>query len=206
MSQQNLAHLCEVSQVAISRWEKGLDRPSPKSLLKISQLATDPEVVDKLRYASGVSDLAAPGKTPAASPIREIPLVAGSVAAGVGRAISGRDIEATLTFPREWLPRGGNIVAVRVTGDSMTPILDDGYIVLIDTAQRDPKRAVERMVAARDGDGITIKWLRQDGDIYMLVPNHTTPRHAVRIMRAEGNASICGVVVKIIADPPKPRK
>jgi hypothetical protein len=47
--------------------------------------------------------------------------------------------------------------------------------VLIDLTQKDPKRLVNDMVAARDAEGgVTIKWLRKIGNYYMLVPQHTS--------------------------------
>ena len=88
----------------------------------------------------------------------------------------------------------------------MAPVVGDGYIVIVDVSRRDPKKLVERMVAAREGDGVTIKWLRRDGDTYLLVPQHVTPRHQVRIMRQEGDFSIVGEVIKWIGQPPLARK
>jgi SOS-response transcriptional repressor LexA len=88
----------------------------------------------------------------------------------------------------------------------MSPIIGDGYIVIIDTSRRDPKKLIERMVAAREGDGVTIKWLRSDNGTFLLVPQHVTPRHQVRVMRADGDFSIVGEVVKWIGQPAPIRK
>jgi SOS-response transcriptional repressor LexA len=64
----------------------------------------------------------------------------------------------------------------------------------------------KRMVAAREGDGGTIKWLLRDGDTWLLVPQHVTPRHQVRMVRPEIDFSIMGEVIKWIGQPSPARK
>lgn len=89
----------------------------------------------------------------------------------------------------------------------MSPILEPGYIVLVDTGDRDPRRLVNQMVAARADDGVTIKWLRKEKETYILLPNHTSLRHPVRIISpGSDSVSIVGRVVKWIGEPPLPRK
>jgi SOS-response transcriptional repressor LexA len=83
----------------------------------------------------------------------------------------------------------------------MAPIINDGYVIVVDAAQRDPRKLVGKMVAAREDDGVTIKWLRKDKDAYLLVPQHVSPRIPVKIMRAEDDWGIVGVVVKWIGYP-----
>ena len=78
--------------------------------------------------------------------------------------------------------------------------------MLVDVAQRKADELVGYMVAAREDDGVTIKWLRKDGDVYFLVPQHTSERHPIRVIRDEGTWSIVGKVVKIIGDPPQPKR
>lgn len=111
-----------------------------------------------------------------------------------------------LPLPRSWFRRTGELIALRITGDSMAPIIQDGYIVIIDTSKRQAKQLVEKMVAAREDDGVTIKWLRRDGDTFLLVPQHVSPRHPVRIVQPFGDFSIVGEVVKWIGEPPPARK
>ena len=143
---------------------------------------------------------------PAHSDTRSIPLLHDSAAAGTPRVIDEEEIEQLISMPRSWLPKGGTLYAIRISGDSMSPAVCDGFICIIDVQQRDPKKLVERMVAARDTDGVTIKWLRSDGDQYLLVPNNVSPRYPVRIMREEGDFSVVGRVVKWIGEPQQPRK
>lgn len=60
----------------------------------------------------------------------------------------------------------------------MSPILEDDFIVAIDTSQTDGRKLVDQMVAAGDPEGgVTVKWLRRSGKSFMLVPQHTSVRH-----------------------------
>jgi len=133
---------------------------------------------------------------------RNIPLLRDAIAAGNPRGIDESEIVAQIPFLKRWLPRGAQLYAFKVAGDSMAPIICDGYLVIVDAAQRDPKSLVGQMVAAREGDGVTIKWLRKDKDTYLLVPQHVSPRIPVRVMREEDDWSIVGVVLKWIGYPP----
>jgi SOS-response transcriptional repressor LexA len=138
---------------------------------------------------------------------RQVPVLRDAAAAGTPRAIDEGEIEYTLTFPPSLLPRGGKLFGVKIEGDSMSPFLETGYVVLIDVASRSPERLAGRMVAAREGDGLTIKWLRKQGDgVYLLVPQNTSLRHQIHIMHADGDWSIVGEVVKWIGEPPPPPK
>jgi SOS-response transcriptional repressor LexA len=206
MTQKQLAEFCTVSQVQISNWETGIDSPSPKALVKLGKLAGDPDRSWWLARA-GVE----PEPGPNESDVRRVPLLKDAAAAGTPRAIDEKEVESYLTLPEQWVGRRSSITAIRVVGDSMLPILDDGYIALIDTSVRDPKRLVNQMVAARADDGVTIKWLRREKshgtDMYLLVPQHTSQRHPVRVItEGSDSVSIVGKVVKWIGEPPPPRK
>ena len=203
LTQSKLAEVCGVSAVQISRWEKKLDLPSPKALLAISRLAPDDEKGWWLSE-SGMESRREPFDD---DRFREIPVLKDAAAAGTTRAVNENEVERTLVIPKEWLPAGGSVYGVKVEGDSMSPILESGYIAILNIASRDAKLLDGRMVAARDGDGITIKWLRkQSRDLYLLVPQHTSPRHQIQIMQPDGEWSIVGEVLKWIGEPPSPPK
>ncbi|WP_318153362.1 S24 family peptidase [Halomonas sp. ML-15] len=65
-------------------------------------------------------------------------------AAGAGRSLEGERIEGQLYFPEAQLAALGispaNVAGVKVCGDSMLGTLDDGDWVLVDLANRDPRR------------------------------------------------------------------
>ncbi len=88
----------------------------------------------------------------------------------------------------------------------MAPILLDGHIVIINVASRNPAQLVWRMVAARNAEGVTIKWLRLNSGVYSLVPQHTAPEFEIAYLRPLGDFEIVGEVVKWIGEPPPPPK
>ncbi len=203
LTQSELAEALGNSQGAITRWERAIDSPPISALLAMAKLVGDQDRAFWLN-AAGVS---MPEQTAQDSDIRRVPLLRDAAAAGTPRAIEEHEIERMLALPASWLPKGGHLFAVKVSGDSMEPIILDGHIVLIDTEQRDIKSLVGKMVAARQaGDGVTIKWLRKDEDIYLLVPQHVSPKFPVKVIREHNGWSIVGAVVKWIGEPPPIRK
>jgi hypothetical protein len=81
----------------------------------------------------------------------------------------------------------------------MSPVLESGYVAVIDTAVRDSKRLAGRMVAARDPDGVTVKWLREAEGKLMLVAQHTSLRFQPVFLRP--GWAILGEVVLWIGSP-----
>lgn len=65
--------------------------------------------------------------------------------AGDGRSLEGEHIEGELYFPEAQLAdlgvSPGQVAGVKVRGDSMEGTLDDGDWVLVDLANRDPRRS-----------------------------------------------------------------
>lgn len=201
LKQTEVAEACSVSSVQVSRWEKKLDLPGPRALLALAKLAPEGEAW------WWVAEAKMEASAPPEDMVRRIPVLRDAAAAGTSRAVDEKQLDTVLLLPKAWLPQGGSIYGVKVAGDSMSPLLEDGYVALIDVASRDAAKLDGRMVAARDGDGITIKWLRkQSEDMYLLVPQHTSERHQVQVLRAKGDWSIVGEVVKWIGAPPAPRR
>jgi SOS-response transcriptional repressor LexA len=239
LGQEEFAEAVGVSQQTVSRWVRGEREPSVDGYRSIIHLCGD-EQQEAARYflkrygdLTGVHDFTARfaldqypklnKKLRAAERQMEelqneknavvIPLLKDSAAAGTPRAIDEKEIEAELVLPRAWVSKSSTITAIKVEGDSMSPVLEPGYIVLVDTSQKDPKRLVNQMVAARDDEGVTIKWLRKQPErkgaeeMYILLPNHTSLRHPVRVITpGSESVSIVGKVVKWIGEPPPPRK
>jgi phage repressor protein C with HTH and peptisase S24 domain len=92
------------------------------------------------------------------------------------------------------------MVAISISGDSMSPILEDGYVAVVDTAVHNPKELAGRMVAARDPEGaVTVKWLRDVQGQLMLVAQHTSLRFQPIFLRP--GWGIVGEVVWWIGHP-----
>jgi SOS-response transcriptional repressor LexA len=201
-SQAQLASALGTLQGQVAKWETDALKPSGQMCVALSKLAAPDEREWWLRRV-GLSE-EVPAET--MDNVRSVPLLKDSMAAGTPRAVDESEVEAMIGLPANMLPRGGKLFAVRVTGDSMAPVILDGFLVIVDTGSRDPSRLVEQMVVARDDDGVTVKWLRRDGDLYLLVPQHTSPLYPVRILRLSEGHGIVGSVVMWIGEPPKPRK
>jgi repressor LexA len=88
---------------------------------------------------------------------------------------------------------GGEILAIRVTGDSMSgDAIADGDIAII---RRQPEAGKGDILALRIEDEITLKRLRLDGEKARLLPSN--PEHAVRLVPAR-HVEILGKLVGII--------
>lgn len=209
--QKGLARLLGVSQTIISQWENGRYKPSAMALMAIGRMkgadktywfreagqeyADIEEVVDSYKKDH-------PDWEQGDSGTRGIPLLRDPAAAGTGRAIDQNQIERTLWIPTDWLPSGGKLYAIKIMGDSMSPVLETGYVVIVDVSRKDPKELVGKMVLARDGSGMTVKWLKQDGGIYMLMPQQPSKHYPVRIFQKGSDLAIVGAVVNWTGWPP----
>jgi SOS-response transcriptional repressor LexA len=204
LKQIPFARRLSVDQGAVSKWEAGKNRPEPSTFVRLAGLAHGVEKRWFLEQA-GVADVSSPEPTKTRKRIDDrlvwVPLLHDPVGAGLLRNVSEIDVDREIPFAADLMPNGGKLRAFKVSGDSMAPIINDGYVIVVDAAQRDPRKLVGQMVAAREDDGITIKWLRKDKGEYLLVPQHVSPRIDVRIMRAEDDWGIVGVVVKWIGYP-----
>ena len=88
---------------------------------------------------------------------------------------------------------GGDIIAIRVSGDSMAgDAIADGDIAMIRRQQEAGKGDI---LALRSGDEITLKRLRLDGELAELLPSN--PDHPVRRVAA-ADVRIIGKLVGIV--------
>ncbi|HEX7289473.1 MAG TPA: S24 family peptidase [Candidatus Angelobacter sp.] len=128
------------------------------------------------------------GKGALVSEAVQIPLLKDAAAAGTPRQMQEGEFDEILPLPASLCPHPDKIICFRIAGDSMSPILEEGYIVAVDTAQQDHAHLHGQMVAARDPEGgVTVKWLRRVGRDWMLVPQHTSKRHQPVILTREGS-------------------
>ena len=211
LNQRDFARLIGVTSGAITHWETSRKRPSPMALMSIGKLPgadkaywfaqAGPEyVVRQVRVDTYLAE------EKAEEDGRKFPVLRDAAAAGTPRALDENEIDFHLSLPPQLVPRGGQIYGLKVEGSSMSPLLETGYIALVDVSKRDAKALVNSMVAARDGDGVTLKWLRkQSDDLYLLVPQNTSQRHQIQVMKHKGEWSVVGEVVMWIGQPPPKR-
>jgi SOS-response transcriptional repressor LexA len=198
LTQQTLAAKMNVTQASVSNWIAGKKEPKPEMYFRMAKIWPDaPEIPLLLKRASDISgSFQVPGyepmlgkRKPAAGTRRvkfgkltseavELPLLKDPAATGTPRQVNEEEIEDYLALPGSLCPHPEEMVCIKVQGDSMSPMLEDGYIVAVDTAQKDRTRLHGQMVAARDPEGgVTIKWLRLVGKQEILMAQHTSKRH-----------------------------
>jgi predicted XRE-type DNA-binding protein len=205
MKQAQLASICKVSRVQVSRWIHEFDLPSAAALLKISEMVAgddrqwwrDQAAIQAGLMAGAGNRLAdTSALLPLESPVRTIHFIANC-------NNSGADVKECFDLPRQWLVGDGQYRALRVDGGAISDVIDGEAIAVIDVSNRDAKSLMDCVVVARGVDGPVINWLREDQGLFMLQPLKSGPIRFVTYDNGEG--SIIGRVVKWIADAPCPR-
>jgi len=95
-----------------------------------------------------------------------VPLVNARLAAGGGAEVYTERVVEELGFKTAWLHSvlrvaTGNLFAFTVSGDSMSPTVEDGDLVLVDGSQGTP--ADGRVYALREDNALLVKRLRKAG-------------------------------------------
>ncbi|MEQ5834207.1 LexA family transcriptional regulator [Marinobacter sp. NFXS9] len=104
----------------------------------------------------------------------EVPVYDIEASAGDGSLFDQEVISSYLKFRNDWLAREGlhqkDLVAIRVSGDSMDPTLSDGDTILIDRSRIKP----DGVFAIRIGDALRIKRLQKLTDGSLRVSSDNT--------------------------------
>lgn len=123
---------------AVNYYKKGEQRPSPariEKLLEICQEVAYPEA------GTGNAPVSAVAESPAGyNEYVEIPLHEATGSMGGGSTECGDRIQQHLSFRRGWLDnihaRPENLFCIYVFGDSMSPTVTDGSVVLVDKGRK----------------------------------------------------------------------
>ena len=119
-----------------------------------------------------------------------IPLISDHTAAADCFKINEKNIEGFAVIYQKWLQPGHIYRCIRIKGDSMSPILEDGFIVAIDCSVNQPHQLHKKMVAARYEGGITIKWLLMNDRNLILLPQNTKEHKPITIPISRPNVII----------------
>jgi phage repressor protein C with HTH and peptisase S24 domain len=69
--------------------------------------------------------------------------------------------EGLIAAPSHWAPNPAFTTCLRVKGESMAPVLCDGYIIAVDTSQTDLAKLIDKIVIAwHPVKGINVAWLK----------------------------------------------
>lgn len=171
----------------ISRLERGEQGYSQAILERIAS-ALGVAVADLFTPDQNVEDLATRGR---------VPLISWVAAGNWCSTAEPR----TASDAEEWLPcpvrHGPRTFALRVKGDSMynptgRPSFEDSDIIFVDPDRTAEHRSLV-VVCLDEENTSTFKRLLIDGDTKML--EALNPSWPDRIIRINGNATICGVVI-----------
>ena len=180
-TQQTLANRLNVARSTVAMWETGTD-PGTDMVKRIARLLDVP--VDFLLDAQGAS----PGAV-------RIPVL-GTIRAGVPLDA----IEEILDYeeiPADWTRGDREFFALRVTGDSMSPVYLDGDIIILrkqDTCDSGQDCAV--MVDDEDATFKRVKWSPRGVTLQALNPDYEPLFYSTAEWRENGGR-VLGVVVEL---------
>ena len=188
LSQSVFGQRIHSSAMSVSRWERGTQEPPAGIYIELGNLAGDPlcwyfwgraglrnedlmRVLPELKRRLKVVNfqVASAGAGAKAAKLQElvaIPLVK-VVAGSHGEkgddvtALHDGPVESMIAAPKDWCPNPAATTCLRVTGNSMNPLIYDGYILVVDTSQTDHAELDGKIVIAWHKDkGLTVSRLR----------------------------------------------
>lgn len=126
-----------------------------------------------------------------------VPLLRDAGSLGTGLEINEKDVEGTALIHYSCLRKGGEYQAIRVKGNSMSPVFEEGEIVGIDVKQKNPKVLEGKFVACHKGDyEVMIKRLWGEKEkFYFEALNKDWERENVPILVPKKENLILGKVV-----------
>jgi SOS-response transcriptional repressor LexA len=222
ISQAGLAKRLNVSAMAPSRWERGINEPPAEIYIQLGKMVGEPacwyfwekaglKKAELLALANRKKSGAARTVTPAPmqvipsaglrhaktnTPMCAIPLYSTSAEGKIDRNAATE----VVTAPKDWCKHPDDTFCIRMCGERMSPVLRDGYIVAVDQKERDGSKLEGKMVlASHPQKGLVIHWLQRVGGAEMLVPEN---RDHPPIYLAEGGWTFLGKVVWWIGRAP----
>lgn len=198
INQAELARRLECSAMTVSRWERGLLKPSAEHFIQFGNLGNKneawffwemaglqaPKMVEALggntrrRHSLDLIDNAHAGATPTRTEkmpaVVGLPLLKAIVGAhGVpgDRHSSLRTIPATevIGAPAAWCPNPAYTSLLRVRGHSMEPLIRNGDILAVDSFQTERKDLHGKIViASNEKQGLCVSRLRRYQNLDVL--------------------------------------
>jgi SOS-response transcriptional repressor LexA len=88
--------------------------------------------------------------------------------------LSDAPIESMMAAPKDWCPNPAYTSCLRVRGNSMAPMIQDGFVVAVDSSQIDMNSLDGKIVIAWHKDvGLTISRFRLYDHTAVLVPENS---------------------------------
>ncbi|GMT42194.1 MAG: hypothetical protein IEMM0002_0605 [bacterium] len=190
-----------VAHTTIMRYEKGM-LPSPDKLLGITKhYGCDLHWLLTGKTASENQPPQPPQHLPEDEYV-SVPLTEGKIAAGEPIITRENVIDWVVVHVRPLkrsLSAASDLVACRVSGDSMWPQISDGDIVVINRGVDKRKILKNKVYAVWVDGGITAKMLQKEGYRLFLIPFN--PAHKISTIDLRINpAPIVGIVIGVWKD------
>jgi SOS-response transcriptional repressor LexA len=202
-SQTTFGQRLNSSAMVVSRWERGAQEPTARSYIELGNLAgapqcwyfwgraglrnedvmrvlpkvrdrlsrTSPVHVQVVRTASG----ARKSKMPKLAAIPLLKLVAAThgYKGHASAILHDAPVESMIAAPEEWCPNPSATTCLHVYGDSMAPLIHDGYILAVDSSQNDRAELDGKIVIAWHKDkGLTVSRLKRYEHTEVLQPEN----------------------------------
>jgi transcriptional regulator with XRE-family HTH domain len=177
LTQGELGKRLRTSAMAVSRWERGETEPSARAYIRLGNIAGDPlcwffwgragfSTADVMRVLPTASRRLREGRIAtvqlvhagAASSLElagfvAIPILPVHAATPGEKSEEVTDLdqlkpEALWATPAEWCPNPARTISLRVKGDSMSPLILDGYMIAVDTSDISREELVGKIVVA----------------------------------------------------------
>ena len=203
MNQAAFGHEVHSSAMGVSRWERGAQEPSSHSYIELGNLAGDPDcwffwaraglrsedlmrVMPKLRkryeeiktepiqivHAGGANKKRAKTQL-VAVPVLKIVAPTGPEIGDEAPILSEIPVESVIAVPQEWCPSPASTYSLRVRGNSMNPLVYDGYILVVDSAQTNRAELSNKIVVAwHKIFGLTVSRFRRYDRTEVLQPEN----------------------------------
>jgi SOS-response transcriptional repressor LexA len=204
LNQAELGLRLHYSAMAISRWERGEQEPTDRAYIELGNLAAAPicwyfweraglhpenllRAMPQMREPrQTVADLeivnagSGPQKTQikkqklAAIPLLKVVAAAHGETGGHPSSLLSGPVDGIIAAPNDWCPNPAATTCLRVRGNSMAPLIQDGYILAVDSSQNDQLQLNGKLVIAWHKDrGLAVSRFRRFDHTQVLEPeNH----------------------------------
>jgi phage repressor protein C with HTH and peptisase S24 domain/DNA-binding XRE family transcriptional regulator len=181
LSQHAFGKRLGLSAMAVSRWERGAAEPSGNVYLKLGNIAGDPlcwyfwrraglTTGDVMRVLPDANrrlkemrtdrlQLIHAGATAAKSRTEFVAVPLLPVFAATAGEQGDREVDLHQTLPErllaavsDWCPNPTSTICMRVKGNSMSPLILDGYIIAVDTSEVRNDMLIGQIVVAQHSE------------------------------------------------------
>jgi SOS-response transcriptional repressor LexA len=95
-------------------------------------------------------------------PVLKVAAAAHGESGGHPSSLLSGPVESMIAAPRDWCPNPATTPCLLVRGNSMSPLIQDGYIVAVDSSQNDQMQLNGKIVIAWHKDrGLTVTRFRR---------------------------------------------